>query len=1803
MNSKIRVWILVALVLIVPAVAIDSNSTSIDEWRAFGRTVEQNRYYPANTSINFSSYEVYSIGIKTIPLIYNSSLYVVNSSGVYRYNLSNLSQLLESNSIGGIGYNVYFDYQGYDVLTDSGYYHGGDYYYKLDLNNVSKILNSSEGIYGGITIYNDLYSAGVFFHDLKQLDVNDFTIKNSYYIGSSSYFYPAYSGDYVYVGTNGNILFQFNSSNVSKQIANKSSDLHIRGSPVVYGDYVYISGDKRIHQLNKSNVSQVINTFSIPVIELYTVTFQAFSINSKYLYASSTSGYLVSYVYQLNSSNVSQIIANFTSNVGGFNELIATENHVYVAGNNGYLYDLNASNISQMLQNVSLGGNPVVGALVSGVLYVKNGSDLIVFRENITSVNLTISNISIQPNVTYAGQNVTINATVEGEVSSVWATIWKGIINIATVVLNFISGSLWSTTITTNDTYAGISNVTIHANDTLGREKNETIINGLNISSNDAPSITLLYPGSYAQVGDVNNVTLNFTATDDHLTTFKCDLYINSALNQTNNSVQNNTITNMNINVTLGTYTWYVKCNDTYKEGSSVTRTFYVSDTTAPLLTIQSPVNNTNYTAITINLNYVVSDNHLNKCWYKNVTGSLIDLPSCSNTTFTALQGNNNITVYANDTSNNVNSTQIFFYVDSIAPEISNVTTVNGTTSIQVMWNTDEYANGTVYWGETTALGNVTYENQYVLSHSVILTPLQESTLYYFNISSCDPYGNCAYAGGYNATTISGNQPPVVTIISPTNNERVNIKNYNLTILFNVYDDNNNLSNCTLIVDDVLNQTKDITASGNYNFNIILSGGRHSLKINCTDSAGLVGDPPIDIIVPYEKIKQILILKSGYNYSNWTATLTGDLYNLSYPSNISIDWGADLVHEWNYSGQLSDTTTAVIPYNIIESWKDNNCTSEFCYVDILFKSDTQGILNITNINLSYQRNESNYPGGITIDNITGWYNESVLNGTMTAVLDVVPINNWLMSENCSVVGGNLTTEISSFLSGVLYLSNLKFTYGSNITPIVITNATVEPPAVFPEKNFTINATVNISGAIYSVDIIQNTLYDGGFGNTDDNMSENFTVTRNSAIGRIDIYNVGNTNGTLTLSVYSYPSWTLIGSRSVSNYSAGWVMFDFTEGDRLRLRNGSTYVFEVTSNASNWNNLGYSNYDTYSSGVMFINRNPELDKDLMFRILMYDYDVESVWAVIWSGITDLWTGFLNWVVGDLWSALVTANMSWGSFVNITIYANTTTGQNATPWETNLTIYGVTYPVLNASIDPDSPLNYSPTRIYSVRVNCYTPYGVSRVEVNHDFSGEMRTYNASYDADNGTWVYAYQRINVGNYSWNARCVDINDLYNETLYYDYVVDKAVPDLRVSILPDSVSSYVDVVNLSCVSDNFETLMMLYVDGSLVTNPTIGVFPIGTYLVECSQMENNNWYEGYANATLVVVNIAPSVNLTVPVDAYIFPATTIQVSLGFNISDPDSENLLVYVYVNDVKVGNLTTNVTENSFLYNVTANSSYSWYVIVSDGNSFVVSDNRTFSVMEPSFNQLPTVNLIYPGNNSDLANTFMFINFTWEINDTDSSYVEYTLYVDGYSRCSDSVAPNDVFSCYVGPFMPNSSHVWNVSVYDDFNEVWSYDYYFTINATCTPNWVPNYTDCLPNDLSIKTYFDSNNCRNYSTIPADNGTNTSCDYCIPRFYCFAYHSCTEYGRQSCVVVSDYNDCFDKTGLDSDRYVGDMSEFERGCTYRSVLVAIPEEAGASLAMFMWYLTTPVGVLLLWLVLLAIILCIGLIIAAYIRRR
>ncbi|MEK6823625.1 MAG: Ig-like domain-containing protein [Nanoarchaeota archaeon] len=102
---------------------------------------------------------------------------------------------------------------------------------------------------------------------------------------------------------------------------------------------------------------------------------------------------------------------------------------------------------------------------------------------------------------------------------------------------------------------------------------------------------------------------------------------------------------------------------------------------------------------------------------------------------------------------NKVNLDLGIFYIDNTLPTLSSISSSVSSSSATIIWTTNENANSNVSYGTTNLTisntGSATYES----SHSISLSSLSASTLYYFNVSSCDAGRNCNTSTQYNFTT------------------------------------------------------------------------------------------------------------------------------------------------------------------------------------------------------------------------------------------------------------------------------------------------------------------------------------------------------------------------------------------------------------------------------------------------------------------------------------------------------------------------------------------------------------------------------------------------------------------------------------------------------------------------------------------------------------------------------------------------------------------------------------------------------------------------------------------------------------------------------------------------------------------------------------------------------------------------------------------------------------------------------------------------------------------------------------------
>ena len=113
---------------------------------------------------------------------------------------------------------------------------------------------------------------------------------------------------------------------------------------------------------------------------------------------------------------------------------------------------------------------------------------------------------------------------------------------------------------------------------------------------------------------------------------------------------------------------------------------------------------------------------------------------------------------------------------DVTPPVISNVvasgTTATGTT---VMWQTNENANGTIWYGTstpvTTSTATSTGSATLLQNHSIALTGLNPTTTYYAIVTSADASGNTATSSQFLFTTAAApdTTPPIIANVSASN--------------------------------------------------------------------------------------------------------------------------------------------------------------------------------------------------------------------------------------------------------------------------------------------------------------------------------------------------------------------------------------------------------------------------------------------------------------------------------------------------------------------------------------------------------------------------------------------------------------------------------------------------------------------------------------------------------------------------------------------------------------------------------------------------------------------------------------------------------------------------------------------------------------------------------------------------------------------------------------------------------------------------------------------------------------------------
>ncbi|MBU0957856.1 MAG: PQQ-binding-like beta-propeller repeat protein [Nanoarchaeota archaeon] len=570
-------------------VPLSSDSQNEGDWLMFGRTLNGTSYTNASGPVNISNGVVvnFSAGGDVDSSLAVSSGFVYVGSDDYQFyqlNASNVSQLILNFSTEGTVDSspaVANEYV-YMWATELSNY----YIYQLNSTNVShKITNVSRiGSFSLADILvweNSLYSSeyeDTPIHRIRQLNASnisqviasinfdDFGASGSVSISS-----PSIWNNFIYV-INTTILLQLNASNISQEnIASFDfgSGNQVFSSSVVSNGYIYIGNtDNKLYQLNASNISQLISTYTTGG----NVDSSA-AIKGDVLYIGSDDNA----IYQLNASNVSHYFDNYTTGGDVDSSPAVTDNYVFVGSDDNNMYQLNVTNISFLIGSYTTGGDvdssPVV---VGGYVYFGSDDDQVYQIGGGTAEGDTTSpmaNHSLPGNFTNVSSRTVeffINSSDDINLKNITLFIWNSSGSLIHRNSTNITGTWnitnWNYTFAYDDLYNWTGLVYDNSdNYNITDERDGLGVWNwtINVTFVDTtpPVINLSTPANPTST-TTTSTNFIFNVTDDS-NVVNCSLLIDHAIVAYNASAitksELNTITRT---MAVGSYTWNINCTD-----------------------------------------------------------------------------------------------------------------------------------------------------------------------------------------------------------------------------------------------------------------------------------------------------------------------------------------------------------------------------------------------------------------------------------------------------------------------------------------------------------------------------------------------------------------------------------------------------------------------------------------------------------------------------------------------------------------------------------------------------------------------------------------------------------------------------------------------------------------------------------------------------------------------------------------------------------------------------------------------------------------------------------------------------------------------------------------------------------------------------------------------------------------------------------------------------------------------------------------------------------------------------------------
>ena len=233
-----------------------------------------------------------------------------------------------------------------------------------------------------------------------------------------------------------------------------------------------------------------------------------------------------------------------------------------------------------------------------------------------------------------------------------------------------------------------------------------------------------------------------------------------------------------------------------------------------------------------------------------------------------------------------------------------------------------------------------------------------------------------------------------------------------------------------------------------------------------------------------------------------------------------------------------------------------------------------------------------------------------------------------------------------------------------------------------------------------------------------------------------------------------------------------------------------------------------------------------------------------------------------------------------------------------------------------------------------------------------------------------------------------------------------------------------------------------------------------------------------YPPQLIIKYGVDPEVSNIQPSNGAIEQSTNVELSVDVFDIDGNSLEVTFYDDSDDSLIGSIK-NVKSNSkasILWNdLDSGSTYSWYVVVSDGIFSTVSETKTFETI--NINQPPELLSPEPGNlTSDVDVSLSELSILVE--DSDNSFVNWSIVTipdvgiaNGYSECG-------IITCPVSGLIYDMLYTWFVDVFDGENHIIEWFSFMTesapVNNPCSISHVypldgQNMVSIQLSDLSV--------------------------------------------------------------------------------------------------------------------------------------